>query len=385
MRFLCVHNHYQIQGGEDHVFFDEASLLESNGHEVFRYAVHNDTVADYSTLGLARRTLWSSETYKKIFDIVRDNQIDIAHFHNTLPLVSPSAYYAANKAGAKVVQTLHNYRYACPGMLFFRDGQPCEDCLGKFFPGPAIKHKCYRDSTAASTAVATMTTAHKIMGTWKSKIDRYIVMTAFGKKKSIEAGLPAEKLSLKPHFVLNDIGAGTGEGNYALYVGRLSKEKGIMTLIEAWLQHKPELPLKIIGDGPLRAEAEAAALNSAAISFEGPQAPESVSLYMGNARVVVVPSECYETFGRVVIEAYAAGTPVIVSNIGAIAELVPDDSTGILFSPGNSQELANAVNHLAARDPKDLRTAARSRYENKYSAEANYRMMMEIYQSVLES
>ncbi|MEM8557325.1 MAG: glycosyltransferase family 4 protein [Bacteroidota bacterium] len=369
------------------MFRAESRLLETMGHTVHRHAVHNDAVEDLSRAALLRRTLWSRETYRAVADLVQDAQIDVVHFHNTLPLVSPSAYYAARKHGAAVVQSLHNYRLHCPGALYFREGRVCEDCLGKSYAWSGIRHGCYRGSRAATAAVATMTAAHRQLGTWDRAVDRYIAMTDFAHAKFIEGGLPADKLAVKPNFLDPDPGAGTGQGGYALFVGRLSHEKGISLILDAWTRHAPDLRLVIAGDGPEAAAVEAAvAAHPDRIEWVGHQTRDGVMRLMADAAVFVFSSECYEGgTPMALIEAMANGTPVVASDLGGPKSMVKQDVAGTRFAPGDPAALAAAVNRLAA-DParlQALRASTRALFEHRYTAAANYALLVDIYDAAL--
>jgi glycosyltransferase involved in cell wall biosynthesis len=383
MRILTVHNHYQRPGGEDRVFEAEAALLEAHGHVVLRYSVHNDTVGKFGRLRLGGRAIWSGSTYKEIRSLCRNGRPDVVHFHNTLPLISPSAYHAAKAEGVAVVQTLHNYRLACPVATFFRDGKVCEQCLGKRFAWPGIAHGCYRDSRPASAVVATMVGLHHVLGSWSSMVDRYIALTEFARAKFVQIGIPHTKLALKPNFVDPDPGAGTHGGGYALFVGRLAPEKGIETLLRAWRMLAPAPPLKVVGSGPLERLFNPP---SVAVEWLGQQGKAEVTGMMRHAAFLVFPSEWFETFGLTIVEAYATGLPVIASNIGAAAELVHDGSTGLLYEPGNAAALANrvewALTHPA--EMKRMQAQARREFVQRYTASSNYRMLMEIYRSLLQ-
>ncbi len=382
MRVLCVHNFYQFAGGEGRVFQDESQLLEEHGHDVTRLTFHNDNVKDFGKLALAKNTIWNSEIYDKIFHLVHEKRIEVAHFHNTLPLVSPSAYHAARKAGARVVQTLHNFRHSCASSFLFRNGKVCEDCLGKFFSWPGVLHGCYRESRAATAMVAATTTTHKLLGTWDNKIDRYIVMTNFGRQKSIESGIPEEKIVLKPHFILRDTVQGRGEGGYALFVGRLSTEKGLDIILDIWANDELDIPLKIVGNGPLKSRVEELANANSNISYEGFKKPLEVRELMGQAMMTLVPSIGYETFGLVVMESFASGTPVISSDLGSVGELVENGVTGLTFPPGDKLRLAQAVRQLAKTTSTEMRRAVRGNFESKYSAEKNYQLLIGLYESI---
>jgi glycosyltransferase involved in cell wall biosynthesis len=389
MTIAILHNYYQQRGGEDTVFEAESRLLEERGHKVIRYAVHNDSVSAYSQLRLARVTVWNPDSYNALRALFRTEKPDVVHCHNTLPLISPSAYAAANDAGIPVVQTLHNYRLLCPNALFFREGRVCEDCLGKFFAFPAVQHRCYRGSLPASAVVAGMTAWHRLWGTWEKRVDKYIALTEFARAKFIEGGLPSEKIIVKPNFVETDAGFAHAEEtrNYALYVGRLSEEKGLMTALKAW-QLLPDngsgQEFYIIGEGPLEAEAkDFVRLHSLdSVRFLGQKPfPEALEA-MKFARMLVFPSLLYETFGKSMIEAFSGGTPVIASRLGALAEVVRDGHTGLHFEVGDAESLAIALrrmNELSPDNYASMRLAARQEYEAHYTAEANMRLLEQIY------
>ncbi len=384
MTIAVLHNYYQYRGGEDSVFEAETALLEARGHRVIRYTVHNDAVNGRSALWLAQATVWNRETYAALQDLFRRENPDVVHCHNTLPLLSPSAYTAANDAGIPVVQTLHNYRLLCPNALFFRDGHVCEDCLGKSIALPGVRHKCYRESTAASALVAGMTALHRFWGTWDKSVTVYLALTDFARRKFIEGGLPAEKIFIKPNFVEHDAGIGSGTGDYALYVGRLSPEKGAMTLLEAWKQLPSTMPLVIVGDGPLQTTmAEFIALNGLTnVSLIGRKTMPEVMELMKGARCLVFPSTLYETFGKSMIEAFACGTPVICSRLGAMQELVEDGVTGFHFTVSNTANLAaklHAMWQMPQTEYAQMRQNARHVYEQRYTAEQNMAQLEEIY------
>ena len=381
MRILTVHNHYQQVGGEDTVFSTESDLLESYGHKVRRYTVHNDKVEKMNAFTLAYSTLWNGQVYQELREIIRDFRPQVAHFHNTFPLISPAAFYAAKAEGVLVVQTLHNYRLLCPNGLFFRDGKVCEDCLGQPIHWPGVKNACYRDSRVASGAVATMTKLHELLGTWTKVVDIFIANSHFALDKFIQGGLPKEKLEFKPNFIHPDPQPGKGEGGYALFVGRLAPEKGTGTLLAAWERLGGKIPLKIVGDGPLAVKVTEVAQQIPGVEWLGRKPLEEVYELMGKAAFLVFPSEWYETFGLVAIEALAKGTPVIAAKIGAIAELIDHNRTGLLFSPGDAVDLATQVESLLLNPTKlaDMRQYARAEFEAKYTAVENYRRLMEIY------
>jgi glycosyltransferase involved in cell wall biosynthesis len=385
MRILTVHNYYQIRGGEDESYTAEKKLLQAMGHQVESYEEHNDRTSSLSNLQLAQKTIWSTEAYRHLKHQFQATKYDLLHVQNFFPLISPSVYYAAKDAGIPVIQSLRNYRLLCPNGLFFRDNRVCEDCLGQIIPVSGVVHGCYRESKLASAGVATMLTVHRGLKTWNNTVDKYITLTDFARQKLIQGGLPAEKIAVKPNFVSPDPGMGTGRGGYALFVGRLSVEKGVDTLLEAWKSLSTQIPLKIIGDGPLIESVREAATQMPQVEILGRLPASQVYELMGEAMMVVFPSKWYETFGRVAVEAFAKGTPVIGANIGAIAELINPGYTGLLFEPGNAQDLVVRV-EWALSHPKtwqEMRQHARLEYESKYTPQANYQQIMEIYRSVI--
>ncbi len=385
MKILIVHNFYQQAGGEDQCVAAEVAMLKAYGHDVIQYCVHNDAIHTMGRIQLALRTVWSRPAHDEIRELIREHRPQVAHFNNTFPLISPAAYYAAREEKVAVVQTLHNFRLLCPNALFFRNGQVCEDCLGRAIPWPGIVHKCYRGSRVASTGVATMLAAHRALGTWRKAVDVYVALTAFSRGKFVAGGLPADKLLVKANFVYPDPGPGAGTGNYGVFVGRLSAEKGVETLLKAWQSLGERVPLKIVGDGPLAETVRAAAAQGAAVEWLGSKPLAEVYPLIGAATFLVLPSQCYENFPRVLIEAFAKGTPVIASRLGAMAEVVDHGRTGLHFEPGDALDLATKVRSLMD-DPLQqsrMRRAAREEYEGKYTAESNYRTLMGIYAQAL--
>lgn len=360
-------------------------MLEANGHEVIRYTRHNDDLNGMGKISAARRTIWNKETHSDLTALIRKTRPDLMHCTNTFPLISPAAYYAARAEGVPVVQALRNYRLMCPGALLMRDNRVCESCFGKTIPWPAIRHRCYRGSRAASTVVTAMLGVHNVRGTWTKAVSRFYTLTDFARNKFIEAGLPAERIDVKPNFVDPDPTPGDGNGGYAVFVGRLSPEKGISTLIEAWSMLESKIPLKIVGDGPMLDDLKKQCSSEPNIELLGHKSSGEMLQIVGRASFLVMPSIWYETFGRVIIESYAVGTPVLVSNMGAMRELVVDGKTGFLFQPGDARDLANKADQLLAQREtlRAMRHAARRIYEEKYTAAENYEHLMSIYAGAL--
>ena len=387
MKVLVVHNSYQQPGGEDRVFYEEVKMLRTRGHAVTEFTVHNNALDTLSKWSLVRKTFWNDAIYQELRETIRFDRPDVVHFHNTFPLVSPAGYYAAHDEGVRVVQTLHNYRLMCPTATLYRKERVCEDCVGRRLAWPGIVHRCYRDSTLATGLSAAMLAYHGYLGTWTNLVDVYIALTEFSRQKFIEGGLPAAKIVVKPNFVLDDPGEGQGGGGYAVFVGRLVLEKGVKTLLEAWRQLDGRVPLKIVGDGPLRDVVSAASRSGTRIKWLGQRALFEVHAILAAAAVMIFPSEWYEGFPMTIIESFASGTPVIASRIGGIPELVRPGQTGQLFQPGAAADLARAVKELLARpyEVQAMRSVCRQTYVDNFTAQQNYPLLMAAYQRALRA
>lgn len=383
-RILLLHNFYQQAGGEDNAFLAEKSILLSRGHEVFEYTDTNKRIDSLSQFVTAKNMVWSDPSYKTIKQLIKQKKPAIAHFHNTFLMISPSAYYACRELGVPVVQSLHNYRLTCPSAIFFRDNHNCEDCLGKTIPWPGVLHKCYRNSSTQSLAVAFMLTFHNLKKTWINQVNAYITSTNFSRSKMILAGLPAEKIFVKPNFSEDVIGPTQLHGSYALMIGRLSPDKGIATVLQSW-ETLREVPLKITGNGEMQSMVEKFAESHSAINYLGYVDRKELPELIKNARFLVFASRMYEVFPMVIAEAYAAGIPVIASRLGAMNELIHDTKTGLLFNPGDAADLSMKVRWLWDHPDEATRMGknARQEYEQKYSPEKNYQLLNEIYGKVL--
>ena len=381
MRIVVAHNFYQQPGGEDQCVAAEVALLRKHGHHVSLYTLHNDQIEELRRTVLASRSIWNTSVYRALRMQLREERPEVVHFHNTFPLISPAAYYAARAEGVVVVQTLHNFRITCANAVLFRNGQICERCVGKFAPWPAIRWRCYRGSRSASCATTAMLAVHRILGTWSNAVDMYVALTEFGRRKFIAAGLPPDRVMVKPNFVAPDPGPGNGGQGYAVFVGRLSTEKGVRVLLHAWRHLQGQVPLRIIGDGPLASMVRQELASDPAIEWMGNLPLDAVYDIVGNARFVVLPSECFEGFPRVVAEAFAKATPVIASRLGAMSELIEDGRTGLHFAPGDPIDLVRAVRQVLA-DPYVLarmRRAARAQFEENFTGDRNHKSLMTIY------
>jgi glycosyltransferase involved in cell wall biosynthesis len=388
MKVVVAHNFYQQPGGEDQVFADYCWLLESNGHEVIRFTVHNDALHHTGQLKLAAQTVWNSAVQTQIRDLVRREKPAVVHFQNTFPLISPAAYYAARAEGAAVVQELPNYRLLCPNAQFLRNGKICEACLGKTIPWPGALHGCYRDSRATTAVVVTMLGIHRLAGTWTAAVDAYISLTQFSRNKMIEGGLPAAKVYVKGNFIHPDPAIGAGGGGYALFVGRLSPEKGVETLLSAWELLEKQgaaVPLKILGDGPLAPAVKSAAERLPSIQWLGRRPLPEVLDTMGNASMLIFPSQWYEGQPKTILESLAKGTPILASRLGAMQEMLDGGKTGVLFNPGDPVDLADNVRSLMAAPHTlaEMRPHARAEYERLYTPQRNYGQLMDIYERAI--
>ena len=390
MKVLLAHDYYRstAPSGEDAVFRNELELLESNGNEVVLFERFNDDIDDSTfkkSLGVALEGAWSKTAYRDITEIIRQARPDVAHFHNIFPLISPSAYAACQDNGVPVVQTLHNYRFICPGALLMREGKPCEACVGTSLL-PALRYRCYRGSLAATGAQVWTIASNRWRGSYRNNVNRYIALTQFAVNKLTTGGLPRERIEVKSNFLPAVPAVGMGGGGYALYAGRLSAEKGIQTLINAWKDIQG-LQLKVFGDGVLRAQlVEQVQQDGSNVEFMGFRPAEDILACASRAEMMIIPSECYEGFPMAVLEAYACGTPVVASRIGSLDEIVVEGKTGVKFEPGNAMDLVKKVNFLLSDKAGliEMRRHARAMFDNNYTAEKNYIQLMGIYQRAIE-
>ena len=392
MRILLVHNRYALRGGEDESTDAERDLLEAFGETVDVFEVSNEQLAQSVSLQPTRlpsallagvRSIWSRPAYRRVQDRIRSFRPDVVHIQNTFPQLSPAVHHAAAATGTAVVQTLRNYRQLCPKASFYRNGSPCEDCIGKLVPAPGVQHACYRESRATTAWVAAGQTFHHLRGTWKTEVDLFIAPSEFTKQKYVESGfVEADRIVVKPNILAVDPGPGDGRGGEFVFVGRLSEEKGIRTLLAAWPLVREGQRLTIIGNGPLNREVEAFVRRHPEVAWRGRVSNDEAVAEMGRARALVFPSEWYETFGRVAMEAFARGTPVIGSDIGAVAEIVGASNGGLLFPPGDAAALSDRINRLAGDDGlvSEMRREARLTYEAKYRADQNYPQLIAAYE-----
>jgi len=385
MKILLIHNSYKQKGGEDAVFKNEFNLLKSLGFKVDKLLFSNlciKSAKDQILTGIY--SIYNYKSAKLLEDRIKTFKPDIIHIHNWFPLASPSIILTAKKQNIPVVMTLHNFRLICPNALLFRNGKICEKCIDKFFPYPAIFNKCYRNSYLQTLSVSLVTFTHKVFQTWQ-KIDKFIALTEFQKNKFLSSSLkiPKEKISVKPNFT-KDFGMGFNKReNFFLYVGRLSEEKGIDTLLEAF--KNTQFVIKIIGDGNLKHFILKHSQKYKNIIFLGYKNKNEVIQYMKKAKALIFPSKCYEGFPTVLVEALSVGTPVITSNIGSQAEIIKDGYNGLHFKVNNELDLRSKLVKFLSSKNKKFYENARKEYLDKYTPEKNIQILTKIYGEVINA
>lgn len=384
MRVLFVHAFYQRPGGEDRVVEFEAAQMARQGHDVAWVRFHNDEMRDWSTASTATRLLWNGQAYEDTTEAIERFRPDVVHVQNVFPGLSPSVYWAADRAGVPVVQKLSNYRLFCVNGVLFRDGKVCEACLGKSVAWSGIRHGCYRGSRTMSAGVALSYGLQRALGTWDKRVALYVALDEDGRQRFVQAGLDPDRIAVKPEAVEIPPEPGSGSGGYALFAGRLSAEKGIETLLDAWTQFEMPVPLLIAGDGPAADPVREAAANNDRITWLGHVEPDQLERRMADATLMVVPSTWYEMFGRTAAESMAHGTPVVASRIGALQNVVREGISGRLFTPGDAADLARAVRDLVS-DPRpgDLRERTREDAIARFSPEVDYARQVALYETAI--
>lgn len=386
LKVLFIHNEYQFKGGEDAVLEMEKSLLESKGHQV-RTLLFTNTVIDQFTgkLKAGLQSLYNFSAARQLRETIIRFKPDIIHVHNLFFQASPSVLYLAGKMKIPVVMTVHNYRLICANALLLRNNHVCELCTQKVLPLSGIKYKCYRDSGVESALVTAITGLHKIMGTWTKKIDRLIVLSEFMKEKLMHSSLhfPANRTVVIPNFIDDVQGEPLPRDNYFLFVGRLSKEKGIQTLLDCFSKTAHQ-QLIIAGEGPEKERVLAAARENPGISYAGQQPKEKVLHLMKKSKALIFPSIWYEGLPMTIIEAFATGTPVIASELGSMAEMIRDGYNGFHFVPGNAGDLENKLDHFSNGQPgSSLYTNARQTYLDYYQPDVHYDAILGIYEKAI--
>ena len=391
VRILLVHNFYgsTAPSGENQVFESEHVLLESRSHLVETFTRHSDEIRGAGAWGMVKGALatpWNPWMTAAIQRQVSHFQPDVVHVHNTFPLISPGIFHAIGPRAARVL-TLHNYRLFCPAAIPMRGGRVCTDCLDKRSAWPALRHGCYRDSRVATLPLASSVAMHRALGTWTGQVDAFIALSEFQRQLMAQSGLPLAKVHVKPNFYpgLPPVMPWLERQPYVVFAGRLTAEKGVVSLLRAWQAWGDSAPeLRLVGDGDLRPQLEKMA-KGLPIRFLGQVSGAEAQAQIAGARLLVLPSECFETFGMVVIEAFAFGTPAAVSDIGPLPTIVQDGRSGIVFEPGNPESLMHEVRTLWESPGllEKMSQGARREFEKKYTEDANYASLMDIYQHAI--
>ena len=396
MRVLMFHNRYREQGGEDLSAIQETRALEQQGVEVIPVEADNELPADAGFVSEAKmgwQAAWSMASYERAVRLCRKYRPDVAHVQNFWMRLSPAVHAACRQAGVATVQSLRNYRLLCTNALLLRNGEVCEDCVGKI-PWRGVARACYRDSRAASAAVAGMIVVNRMRRTWERDVDAFLTPSNHSRQLFLRADFPPDRVFVKPNC-LEDFGEAArppSASREILYLGRLSAEKGLRLLLEASKRAGLEDvgQLTLVGEGDeldsLRNLAAALELSEPSVVFAGQKPPDQVQQLVRRARAVVLPSLAYETFGRPVIEAFAAGRPAIVSDFGAPGDIVEQGTTGLTFPRGDTQRLGEALRAVltdgALADQMGRR--ARAEYEAKYTLEKSFEILMKTYRFALE-
>jgi glycosyltransferase involved in cell wall biosynthesis len=385
---LLVHERYRQRAGEDAVFDAEHELLRRMGHPVETLVVDNDAIPDTRSPGgqlrLGLETIWSARAARLVAGRLAQRPADVVHVHNTFPLLSPAIYGAARSSGAAVVQTIHNYRPICPAATLFREGRPCEDCVGRLVAWPSVVHGCYRGSRVQTAPIAAMLAVARMTRAWRN-VDAFIALTDFAAAKLVAGGLPADRIHVKANFVLPDPGPRSGHGDGFLFIGRLAPEKGIGTVLDAASLVEPGIAIRVAGDGPEEDRLRAASGRHPALQPLGRLDRATVLAQLAAARALVFPSLWYEGLPMTLLEAFAVGVPVVAARIGAAGSIVEDGVTGLTYEPGDAVALADRLAWAQAH-PAEMAAfgrTARERFEARYTAEASHRRLLEIYDRAL--
>jgi glycosyltransferase involved in cell wall biosynthesis len=381
VRVLLLHSRYLsgAASGENRVLDEEGRLLREAGHDVSVWAPEPEVGGALANVRTAGSAIWSRRASRQVATMARRERIDVVHVHNLFPTLSPAVLRAARSSGAAVVMTLHNYRLMCLPANLLRDGRPCEDCVGRL-PWPGVVHRCYRDSALGSATLAASLGAGRGTGSFDA-VTRFLAVSAFVRAKHVEAGIAPERILVKPNFTW-PTERRTGPGEYFLFLGRLSEEKGVDAILRAAERSRGGCPLLVVGDGP-----DAEALRREApenVTFRGQVGAPEVPAILARARALLVPSRWYEAAPRSIIEAYAAGVPVIASDIGALPEAVGENETGLLAPPDDSNAWAARMEELAD-DATSLRLGdgAFARWEERFSPERGVRDLEEAYSEAI--
>ena len=386
LRVAFVHNQYRSAqpSGENTAVKLEVELVRDAGCEVFLYERSSDEIAEFSPAQkamLPARVVWSRGDKNRLGAFLEQTRPDVVHVHNTFPLISPAAIGVSAARGLPVVVTLHNFRTLCVNALLFRDGQPCELCVGRS-PLPGVVHRCYRGSRAASAPIAASIVLHRLRGTWSRGVARFIALSRFARDRFVAGGLPADRIDVLPNFVARPRVHRSGPGDYFLYLGRLSPEKGIDLLASAWSSEMGRL--LVVGEGPTRASVESTLRRHGdSVTLLGSQPHGRAMEILAKARALIMPSRVYEGSPVVLAEAYARGVPVIGPRHGAFAEYIEDGETGLLFNPGDPVHLGECIGALqTSQTAARMGEGARALFERTFTPEQHRTELLEIYRRV---
>lgn len=374
----------------------ERDLLRSHGHEVMEFTRNSDEIRSrgfFGTLKGAFTTPWNPFAARKLRRKLKDVQPEIMHVHNTFPLLSPAVFSAAKGMKTATVYTLHNYRTFCASGIPMRNSTSCTECLDRFSVIPSLKYGCYRSSRPATVPLAVGIAFHRKIKTWERDVDAFIPLTKFQRDKLSNAGLPKQKMHIKPHFYPASFGPLPWENHKPMIVftGRLGPEKGLHLLVETWRKWGDQAPsLELIGDGPERKKLQARVdeLNlGRKIRFHGQLSFTLTQKKLARARLLILPSLSFEGFPMAVCEAFALGVPVAASRHGAFPYLIEHSQNGVLFEPGNVKDILQVLRKLWNQPEKlaEMGRKARADFEKKYSAEVNYKRLIDIYQAAIET
>lgn len=384
MKILQIHNYYKNKGGECAVVHAEKKLLEQHGNTVIQFVEDSADIGNYSLVKKATSLLqipYNVSIRSQLLAMIRENRPDVAHVHNVFPLVTPSIYHALKQYNIPVVQTIHNFRMLCPNGLFFTQGQICESCTTNGFIA-AVKKKCMHDSYVISGLYSSALWFAWKTGNFPYNINRYIVFNNFTAKRLVTGGVPHDRIIIGKNFIDSFVEEPSNKEQYVLYIGRLSREKGIETLLNAFPSHRT-LALKIAGTGPMQEDIEKYVENNPSKKIEllgFVRGPIKENL-LQKAICSIVPSECYENAPLSIIESFASATPVIASRIGGLPEMIEDGKTGLLFPPGDVSGLANAILLLADNPAiaSSMATDALNYAKAHYTPEQHYQHLLKSY------
>ena len=401
MKILLVNKYFYLKGGAEYVLFETADLLRSKGHEVISFSMRHPrnikseyekyfvSNVDYEKGGInnkidyAIKLLYSFEAKRKIEELIKEEKPDIAHLHNVYHQISPSILYTLKKFDIPVIMTLHDYKMVCPSYSMLSDGKICEFCKDSNYYYCVLR-KCVKESRLKSILnTCEMYLHHKILGIY-NLVDVFISPSMFLKNKVEEMGFRGNIVHL-PNFVnLCDYKPQYDwQEDSIVYFGRLSKEKGLFTLIDA--MEGLDLKLKIIGEGPSKQglESRVKSWGLENIKFMGYKSEEELKDEIKKSMFIVLPSEWYENNPLTIIEGFSLGKPAVGARIGGIPELVKDNETGLTFELGNVDDLRAKI-ILLLKSPADIERMgrnARKMVDEKLNPEIHYEKLMEIYKN----